>query len=505
MNVTVTYPCSEILDQPVDCLIAGVTEEGWANLPKLFLPWQDHGVVQRVRVSGEFSGKAKQTLLLHGGVDDEDCPRVLVVGLGKVAKLDAKAYRGVASLAVQQLRQRKLSRWVFDLARFPQHDAEQLTDWLMDGALLELYRFDRYKRDEDGNDEDDGAGQTKICCGFSGINGTDLQMVQKRIAQREIISHGVWLARDLVNEPGNVKTPEYLAKTAWDLAEECDFSCNLLGRSELERQGFGALLAVAKGSICEPRLIVMEYHGAANDSAPIALVGKGVTFDSGGISLKPGEGMDQMKMDMAGGATVIATMATIALLKLPINVIGVVPAVENMPSDRATRPGDIVTSLAGKTIEILNTDAEGRLILADALTWVGRKNPELIVDLATLTGACILALGHHVSAVLGNDSALVDMLQQAGDRVDERLWELPLFDDYAEQIKSTVADMKNVGGRPAGTITAAAFLQKFVGECPWAHLDIAGTAWEDKGRPGQPIGATGVGVRLLVEYLQRRV
>ncbi|MEA3465968.1 MAG: leucyl aminopeptidase [Thermodesulfobacteriota bacterium] len=501
MNISVSYPCSEMLDQPVDCLIAAVTEEGWDNLPKLFLPWQDHGVVQCVRVSGEFSGKAKQTLLLHGGVDDEDCPRLLVVGLGKIAKLDAKAYRSAAALAVQQLRQRKLTRWAFDLARFPQHNAAQLTDWLLDGVLLELYRFDCYKND----DEDDSADQTKICCGFSGISPSEKQQVQLSIAQREIISHGVWLARNLVNEPGNVKTPEYLAKTAWNLAEECGFTCNLLGLTELERQGFGALLAVAKGSICEPRLIVMEHHGAATDSAPIALVGKGVTFDSGGISLKPGEGMQQMKMDMAGGASVIATMATIARLQLPINVVGVVPVVENMPSDRAARPGDIVTSLSGKTIEIINTDAEGRLILADALTWVGQKNPELIVDLATLTGACIMTLGHHVSAVLSNDSALVAMLQQAGDSVDERLWELPLFDDYAEQIKSTVADVKNVGGRPAGTITAAAFLQKFVGETPWAHLDIAGTAWEDKGSPGHPTGATGVGVRLLVEYLQQRV
>lgn len=501
MNLTVIFPCSKTLDQSVDCLIAGVTEEGWDNLPKLFLPWQDHGVVERVRVSGEFSGKGKQTLLLHGGdLDNADCPRLLVVGLGKEAKLTAKTYRAAASLAVQQLRQKKLTSWAFDLARFPQHDAAQLTDWLMDGALLELYRFDRYK-----NDDEDNSDQTQISCCVTGISAIDLKAVQQRIAKREIVSRGVWLARDLVNEPGNVKTPEYLAKTAWDLAQQCDLRCTLLGQSELERQGFGALLAVAKGSICEPRLIVLEYQGAGDDSAPIALVGKGVTFDSGGISLKPGEGMDQMKMDMAGGATVIATMTTIARLKLPINVVGVVPAVENMPSDRATRPGDIVTSLSGKTIEILNTDAEGRLILADALTWVGRKNPTLIIDLATLTGACILALGHHVSAVLGNDSVLIDALQQSGDCVDERLWELPLFDDYAEQIKSSVADMKNIGGRPAGTITAAAFLQNFVGECPWAHVDIAGTAWEDKGRPGQPIGATGVGVRLLVEYLLRRV
>ncbi|OQY17361.1 MAG: leucyl aminopeptidase [Desulfobacteraceae bacterium 4572_35.1] len=339
---------------------------------------------------------------------------------------------------------------------------------------------------------------------FAGISADALVAVEDAITRRKIISDGVWLARDLVNQPGNVKVPTYLAQTAWDLAKQYNFNCTLLGPAELQRQGFGALLAVAQGSICEPRLIAMEYCGAGEDQPAVALVGKGVTFDSGGISLKPGEGMDQMKMDMAGGAAVLATMATIARLQLPINVIGVVPAVENMPSDRATRPGDIVTSLSGQTIEILNTDAEGRLILADALTWVAKKQPQVIIDLATLTGACIIALGHHASAVLGNDDRLVEQLRQAGDSVGERVWQLPLFAEYAKQLKSEVADMKNIGGRPAGTITAAAFLQKFVAEIPWAHLDIAGTAWAEKGKPGQPCGATGVGVRLLVDYLQGR-
>jgi len=234
------------------------------------------------------------------------------------------------------------------------------------------------------------------------------------------------------------------------------------------------------------------------------LVGKGVTFDSGGISLKPGEGMDMMKMDMAGGAAVLATLSVVAQLKLPINVVGVVPAVENMPSDRATRPGDIVTSLSGKTIEILNTDAEGRLILADALTWAAQFKPEVMIDLATLTGACIIALGHHSSAVVGNDEPLISALRDAGDAVGQPIWPLPLFDGYREQIKSQVADVKNIGGRPAGTITAAAFLNTFTEEQRWAHLDIAGTAWEEKGKPGQPVGGTGVGVRALVDFLLKR-
>lgn len=496
MKITVNVMCNELAANSVDCVIFPLTQESWSTLASTEFPYLDADLLTQISSDGEFEAKHKQTLLVHG---DERCRRILFVGLGEEEKRTAKHYRSAASLAAQQLCQRKLTNWVFDVHSIGSQDMTTLVDWLWDGILLEIYRFDRYK-----TDEETAAKSCDIRCSFNGVASEDVALVQQALMEREVISRGVWLARDLVNEPSNIKTPEYLAKTAWDLAEQLDLTCTILGQPELQRQGFGALLAVAKGSICAPRLIVLDYQGGEAGAQPIALVGKGVTFDSGGISLKPGEGMDQMKMDMAGGAAVIATMATIARLKLPINVVGVVPAVENMPSDRATRPGDIVTSLSGKTIEILNTDAEGRLILADALTWVGQKNPELIIDLATLTGACILALGHHASAVLSNDSTLADDLQQAGDCVDERLWPLPLFDEYAEQIKSSVADVKNIGGRPAGTITAAAFLQKFVGETPWAHLDIAGTAWEEKGREGQPTGGTGVGVRLLVEYLQQR-
>ena len=493
MNITVE--CSVDLAQPVEVLIAGVTVQGWQHIADDFIPWGDNTILSSI-AEGEFSGKTGQSLLLRG---DSTTPRLLIVGLGNSAKLSGREYRNAAALAVQQLRRDKLTSWAFDLSRFPQHDVVELTTWLLDGAQLECYRFERYKKDSAAEQA------PTLCCIFCGMAENQLADVTSCIKQRQIINAGVYFARDLVNEPGNVKKPEYLAAKAWQLAAELEnLICTVFGQAELQRQGFGALLAVAQGSDCEPRFIVLEYNGAADGSAPVAVVGKGVTFDSGGISLKPGEGMDQMKMDMAGGATVLATMEVIAKLKLPINVVGVVPAVENMPSGGATRPGDIVTSLSGQTIEVLNTDAEGRLILADALTWVGRKKPVLIVDLATLTGACILALGHHVSAVLGNDAELIGKLRNAGDAVGERLWELPLFDDYSEQIKSTVADMKNIGGRPAGTITAAAFLQKFVDEkTAWAHIDIAGTAWEEKGRPGQPVGGTGIGVRLLVEFLCR--
>jgi leucyl aminopeptidase len=315
----------------------------------------------------------------------------------------------------------------------------------------------------------------------------------------------VVVARDLVNSPGNNKSPPYLAEQAQIAANESTLKCKILGQKDLAKEGFGALLGVAQGSVREPHLIILEHHGGSKNEAPVALVGKGVTFDSGGISLKPGEKMDEMKMDMAGGAAVIGTMLAAALLELPVNLVGIVPTVENMPSGTAYRPGDILTSLSGQTIEVLNTDAEGRLILADALTYVKRYDPKLVIDLATMTGACIIALGHHASAVLGNDEKLVQSLLNAGEESGERLWQLPLWDDYDQQIKSDVADVKNTGGRPAGTITAAAFLKKFASDFRWAHLDIAGTAWRDQGQPYTPKGGTGVGVRMLVAFLQKQV
>lgn len=281
-------------------------------------------------------------------------------------------------------------------------------------------------------------------------------------------------------------------------------SCTVLEPEELEREGFGALLAVAQGSARSPRLIALEYRGGAPDEKPLALVGKGVVFDSGGISLKPGEKMDEMKMDMAGAAAVFGAMLAAVALRLPINLVAIVPAVENLPSASAYRPGDIITSLSGRTIEVLNTDAEGRLILADALTYAGRFEPRAIIDLATLTGACIIALGHEASAVFSNRDELARDLIQAGEASQERLWQLPLWDSYGKQIKSEVADVKNTGGRPAGTITAAAFLQQFVPDCPWAHIDIAGTAWEAKGTALCPKGGTGVGVRLLIDFLEQK-
>lgn len=318
------------------------------------------------------------------------------------------------------------------------------------------------------------------------------------IAQAQASALGMSLTQDLANMPANFCTPSYLAKTAQDLADHYGFRANILDRAEMERLGMGSLLSVAQGSEQPPKLICLEYQGGEPDEAPIALVGKGVTFDTGGISLKPGAAMDEMKYDMGGAATVLGVFKALGELKPKVNVVGVIPSTENMPSGTAVKPGDVVTSMSGQTIEILNTDAEGRLILCDALTYAQQTyQPKQIIDIATLTGACIIALGHHVSGVLGNHQPLVDALLSAGEQTYDRFWQLPLGEEWDEQLKSNFADMANIGGRPAGTITAAQFLARFTQDIEWAHLDIAGTAWTS----GTHKGATGRPVPALMEFL----
>jgi len=363
---------------------------------------------------------------------------------------------------------------------------------------LAAYSFDQYLSDNDKKPATMEEGLLLV------EDKAALDEARVKVNAAITICAGACFARDLVNQPGNTKSPAYLAEQALAMSAEDGIECTVLEADQLRQEGFGALLGVAQGSCRDPRLIVLEYRGGDQAQQPIALVGKGVVFDAGGISLKPAEKMDEMKMDMAGGAAVLGTFKAAAALQLPINLVGIVPAVENLPSGTAYRPGDILTSLSGKTIEVLNTDAEGRLILADALSYVARFNPRVVIDLATLTGACIIALGNHASAILGNHEGLVKQLLGAGERCGERIWQLPLWDNYSQQIKSGVADVKNVGGRPAGTITAAAFLQTFASDYTWAHLDIAGTAWQEKDRDYLSQGGTGVGVRLLIEYLRQQ-
>ncbi|PLX84893.1 MAG: leucyl aminopeptidase [Desulfuromonas sp.] len=486
------------LKQKTPCLVLAVYEGKLATSLLKDLDRALGGALGRAGRAGEFAGKHRQTLMLHGG-PALAAERVLLVGLGKEKGSGFEHLRQAAGTAGTFLQERKITGLSVGLESFavrgdsPERRAQAVTE----GLLLGTYRFDRYRK-EKAEELPPSLKQINLLTG----DQAQARESRKGVENAQAICRGVALARDLVNEPGNVKAPEYLAQCARDLAREAGLGCTVLGPREVEEEGFGAMLGVAQGSVREPRLIVLEYRGGNGDASPIALVGKGVTFDAGGISLKPAEKMDEMKMDMAGAAAVLGTLLAASLLKLPVNLVGIVPAVENMPSGSAIRPGDILTSLSGRTIEVLNTDAEGRLILADALTYAKRFNPRVVIDLATLTGACIIALGHHATAVLGNHKGLVRQLVRAGGECGERLWELPLWDDYAAQLKSEVADVKNIGGRPAGTITAAAFLQKFASDFTWAHLDIAGTAWEEKGRAYIPRGGTGVGVRLLLEYLK---
>jgi leucyl aminopeptidase len=451
------------------------------------------GCLQRLAASREFTGKVNTTRLLHtlGKLPAE---RLLLVGLGKKSELDAGRLRQAAGNAVQALRVARVASFATAL-----HLAAATATALeaaCEGALLGGYSFDDYKT----KDRDE-------LFSFSAMTlllpkGVAVKEGRARVGSIDSLCRGVTLARNLVSHPGNVATTAYLATVARDLAKRYGLTCRVMERDELEELGMNALVAVGKGSAEPPRLIVLEYRGAAAGKRPVALVGKGITFDSGGISIKPGAGMEEMKTDMSGAAAVLGTLEAAAALQLPVNLVGIIPTAENMPDGHAYKPGDVLTSLSGLTIEITNTDAEGRLILCDALHYARTTyKPVAMIDLATLTGACVVALGHEASGLMGNDRRLIEKLLQAGERCGERLWELPLWDEYGETLKSDIADLKNAGSRDGGTITAGWFLKQFCGDSRWAHLDIAGTAWGDKARPCAPKGATGVGVRLLIEYL----
>ena len=452
------------------------------------------GCLQRLSDSKEFSGKVNTTRLIHtlGKLPAE---RLLLVGLGKKADLDAERLRRGAGNAVQALKAARVA--CFASALHLSATADAALEAVCEGTLLGSYSFDHYKtknRDELFRFE----AMTLLLP--EGSAGKD---AGARVEASRVLCSGVALARDLVSHPGNVVTPGYLADAGRELAARCALTCRVLELDELQKLGMNALVAVGKGSVEPPRLIVLEYRGAGDQRAPVVLVGKGITFDSGGISIKPGLGMQEMKTDMAGAAAVLGTMQAASELKLPVNLVGIVPTAENMPGGKAFKPGDVVTAMSGATIEITNTDAEGRLVLCDALHYaLTNFQPEAMIDLATLTGACVVALGHEASGMMGNDRALLDELKRSGERCGERVWELPLWDEYGETMKSDIADFKNSGSRDGGSICAAWFLKQFVGTTRWAHLDIAGTAWLDKARPCLPKGASGVGVRLLIDFLR---
>lgn len=486
-------------DIPSELAVVGQFEEG----PSPILSGIDRkirGKIHALNQSGEFKGKFLQVTVLHLG-SEISIRRLLLVGLGKKKEFCLDRVRqamGKAAVRVQQLR---LSSFSIDLMSMslPQMGLSVVAQAAAEGIVLGTYCFDRYKTEPE---EASKAMDTVVA---AVPDGRRMEEVRQGLSRGRLIAQETNFARDLCNSPSNIVTPSRLAEEAKRLSSAYGMRLEILDRPELEAMGMGAFMGVARGTQEPPKLIVLEYSGAKRPGRPIALVGKAVTFDSGGISLKPAEHMEQMKYDMSGGAAVLGTLSAVAQLRLPVNVVGILPATDNMPSGTALHPGDVLKSLSGKTIEVINTDAEGRLCLADALSFASRYRPSAVIDLATLTGACVIALGHHAIGLLGNDRKLIDRIRQAGELSGERVWELPLWPEYDEQIKSDIADLKNTGGRAAGTITAGAFLKPFADPYPWVHLDIAGTAWSEQMRPYTPKGSTGVGVRLLVQFLSDRI
>jgi leucyl aminopeptidase len=416
--------------------------------------------------------------------------RVLLAGLGKRDGLNPEKVRRACGTAVQALRLPGVKTVGLLLP-----EGLEFTRAAVEGFCLGGYSFESYK-----TSKEESAVVEELTILHDEKAPVDI--AEKIIEETKTVCDAVCFTRDLVSQPGNVATPSYIAEKAAEMAGRYNLSYRIWEKDEIERQSMEALLAVAKGSHQPPKFIVLEYGGGVEGAAPTVLVGKGITFDSGGISLKPREGMEKMKNDMAGAAAVMGTLMAVAGLKLPVNVVGLIPAAENLPGGAAFKPGDIIKSKSGQTIEINNTDAEGRLVLCDALNYALTYNPSAIIDIATLTGACVVALGGFATGLLGNDDTLKTDLLKAGETTGDRVWELPLWEEYGEAMKSDIADLKNSGGASGGTISAAWFLKNFVGETKWAHLDIAGTAWEEKGRHYLPKGATGAGVRLLVEYLR---
>jgi leucyl aminopeptidase len=483
--------------QRVACVIVGVYETRKLTLAADLLDRISNGFVSDVIRRGDMEGKLGSTLVLHS-VPHALCDRVMLVGLGKEREFRAKEYREAIRASVRALAQTSSTEAVSYLSELPvkKHEVEWLVEQATVVTLDTLYRFERFKSRTD----DPVRAPRKLTLAVP--RRSDLADGEKGLARGLAIGAGMKLAKDLGNLPGNVCTPDYLAEQARSMAQATGTELEILGQPEIEALGMGAFLAVAKGSIEPPRLIVLQHFGGKDrNEAPVVLIGKGITFDSGGISLKPGAGMDEMKFDMCGAASVLGAFQAAAEMKLPINLVALVPSCENMPSGGAVKPGDIVTTMSGQTVEILNTDAEGRLILCDALTYAERQfKPACVVDVATLTGACVVALGHVASGLFSNQDTLAREMLAAGEEVGDRAWHLPLWEEYQEQLKSPFADMANVGDRAGGSITAACFLSRYAKSFDWAHLDIAGTAW----RSGKDKGATGRPVPLLVQFLQDR-
>jgi leucyl aminopeptidase len=478
------------------CIVIGVFEPRKLTAPGELVDQASKGYLSDIIRRGDMEGKAGRTLLLHnvpGLLGD----RVLLVGLGREKDFREREYRESIRAAVTTLNETGAFDGAVYLTEVPVKKRDAA--WRVRQAALvaqdAVYRFDQMKSKKD----EVRRPLRKLTLTVERRN--ELHIAERAAAEGQAIAHGMALAKDLGNLPGNICTPTYLAERSMAMCKEFGIEGKVLEKKDCEDLKMGSFLSVAAGSRQPPKFIIMEYKGGKAEDKPIVLIGKGITFDTGGISLKPGEGMDEMKFDMCGAASVIGTMQVAASLKLPLNLVALVPATENMPDGLATKPGDIVTTMSGQTVEVLNTDAEGRLILNDALTYAERYEPACVVDVATLTGACVIALGHVASGLYSNNDTLAKELFHAGEDAYDRTWHMPLWDEYQEQLKSNFADMANIGGRPAGSVTAACFLSRYARKYDWAHLDIAGIAWKS----GAAKGATGRPVPLLTQFLLGRV
>ena len=481
--------------QPSACVVVGVYESRKLTLAAELLDKASDGYISGIVRRGDMEGKSGSTLLLQN-VPGTLCERVLLVGLGKEKDFREKEFGAAIRNTVKTLNE----TGAFDASIFLTELAvkKRSIGWRIRQATMialdATYKFDQFKSKKD----EVRRPLRKLTLAVERRN--ELTQAEEALAQGLAIAEGMAMTKTLGNLPPNICHPTYLAEQAQAMAKDFNLGCDILERADMEQLGMHSLLSVSRGSRQPPKLIVLTYKGSKASEKPVVLVGKGVTFDTGGISLKPGAEMDEMKYDMCGAASVLGTMHSVARMALPINLIVIVPATENMPDGAASRPGDIVTSMSGQTIEILNTDAEGRLILCDALTYAERFEPDTVIDVATLTGACVVALGHIATGLFSNKDGLARELLDAGEESYDRAWHMPLWDDYQELLKSPFADMGNIGGRWGGSITAACFLSRFTKKFEWAHLDIAGTAWKS----GADKGATGRPVPLLTHYLLQR-
>jgi leucyl aminopeptidase len=426
-------------------------------------------------------------------------PQLFLAGLGETASLSTEKYRRAAACAARHAQAFKVKHLAFRLPeKAGAFSYPEIARAASEGVILSLYAYDKYLTEKSAKKPK----PAELIIAHE--DETVVRDLKRTLNETRIICDATCLARDCENAPGNELHPETFARIAEESAERYGYSTTVWDKDKIESEGFGGLLAVNAGSTRPARFIILEHNADKPELETIVLVGKGITFDAGGISLKPSAGMAEMKMDMSGGAAVLGAMEAAARLKLPVHLVGLIPATENLPGGSAMRPGDVITHYGGKTSEVDNTDAEGRLVLADALGYAATFKPAAVIDLATLTGACVVALGQHATGMMGNDEALMAALKEAGEATYERVWQLPLFEEYEKQIRSDIADVKNVGGRWGGAITAGLFLKKFVGDLHWVHLDIAGTAILEEAKPYAPKGGSGVGVRLLIEFLTRR-